>query len=557
MLFSLFSQVVKPTLLSKARYATCLLLILAATLRGDLPLPAVEELTLEEKVGQLLMVHFRGHDLSEEVERLIHEAHVGGVIYYQWANDLSTPSQIKSLSTHLQQSASSKEHPIPLLIATDQEGGVVNRITNGVTVFPGNFALGQTNEPQLAEESAYAMACELLTIGINMNLAPVVDVHSNPFNPIIGIRAFSSDPKEVARFGSKALAGYQRAHMVATLKHFPGHGDVKLDSHETLPTVYKSIEELEEIELLPFQVLASKTPVIMTAHLMVPALDPTACTTFSRSTIEGLLRGQMGYEGVILTDSLVMQGLLEQCDSIEEAALRSLQAGHDLLLLGGKQLFNHQIGFELNCEDILRIHRFLVEAVKQGLLTEERVDASVKRLLNLKKTYRLFETGEEEEAVELSSEENRQLAKKIAQIAIQTIQGSYPLPDQDQSFALILPDVLREEIERTDWLTIGKQVKPLFFKNLNPSESESEHILAECETADICIFFSYNGWRYVKQLDLFHAIQNNCPQTVALVVRDPKDALLLSHSERLLCTFSPSAYSLQAAKNQLFGGDGE
>lgn len=543
--------------LSKTSYVTCVFVMLVASLRGHLSVPVVEELTLEEKVGQLLMVHFRGSDLNEEVERLIHEAHVGGVIYYQWANDLSTPSQIQLLSAHLQQSAKHKDHPIPLLIAADQEGGVVNRITNGVTVFPGNYALGQTDEPQLAEESAHAMACELLALGINMNLAPVVDVHSNPFNPVIGIRAFSSNPEEVVRFGSKALEGYQRANMIAALKHFPGHGDVKLDSHETLPTVYKPIEELEKIELLPFQALASKTPVIMTAHLMVPALDPIACATFSRSTIEGVLRGQMGFDGVILTDSLVMQGLLEQCDSIEEAALRSLQAGHDLLLLGGKQLFNHQIGFELNCEDILRIHRFLVDAVKQGLVAEERIDASVKRLLNLKKSYHMFEAESEKETLELSSEEHQQLAKRIAQIAIQTIQGSFPLIDQDQSFALILPDILREEIERTDWLTIGKQVKPLFFKSLNPNENEHQQILADCENADICIFFSYNGWRYVKQLDLFHAIQKNCSQTVALVVRDPKDALLLSHADRLLCTFSPSAYSLQAAKNQLFGGRSE
>lgn len=352
---------------------------------------SVEELSLEEKVGQLLIVHFHGEIANEEARSLVQDLSIGGIIYYQWANGLHNPQQVQNLSQSLQQLARHNRHAIPLLLAVDQEGGRVCRLKEGFTAFPGNHVLGKSKRLDWAEESAWMIGCELEAVGINLNFAPVVDVYSPFANPVIGNRAFSSDPKEVALFGEKAVSGYKRAGILATLKHFPGHGDVLIDSHEALPLLDKSREELEKNELYPFRYLASQADAIMTAHLFVPSLDKENCVTFSKKGVKGLLREEIGFNGVILTDSLAMEGALSQCSSIEDAALKSLDAGHDIILLGGKQLLASQKGLEFSVEDILRVHAFIVTAVKEGRFSEKILNASVERILALKNKYGLFD----------------------------------------------------------------------------------------------------------------------------------------------------------------------
>lgn len=178
------------------------------------------KLSLEEKVGQLLMVHFHGEVANEEAKNLIQDTKVGGIIYYNWSNGLDSPEQVRMLSESLQALVKKNLNPIPLLIAVDQEGGVVSRLSKGFTQFPGNRALGETSHPELAEESAFIIGCELQAVGVNMNLAPVVDINSNPRNPIIGIRSFGEDSDTVIAFGKSALQGYAAAQIIATLKHF-------------------------------------------------------------------------------------------------------------------------------------------------------------------------------------------------------------------------------------------------------------------------------------------------------------------------------------------------
>jgi beta-N-acetylhexosaminidase len=342
----------------------------------------VSDLTLEEKVGQLLMVHFNGLDSNQESDRLICEAHVGGFIYYKWANGLVGPEQVKNLSAGLQ--ASSK---IPLLIAVDQEGGRVSRLTDGFTQFPSNFVVAKTGDPDYAREIAFVMGQEMRDVGVNMNFAPVVDVNINPYNPIIGDRSFGTDPSLVATFGAKSLEGYKQANVIATLKHFPGHGDVTVDSHKGIPIVNKNKSELVDVEWFPFQQLINEAPVIMTAHLIESALDPHQIATFSPLVVDKLLRQEMDFKGVIITDSLVMKGVSLSSSSIQEAALRALQAGHDMLLLGGGQLLGSS--HELSVDDVMEIHHSLVEAVKEKKLSEERINQSVERILNLKDVYRV------------------------------------------------------------------------------------------------------------------------------------------------------------------------
>lgn len=335
------------------------------------------DLSLEEKVGQLLMVHLHGEEVTEEARVLIQEVGVGGVIYYDWCNNFETLKEIGALSSKLQGLAK-----YPLLIAADQEGGKVLRFRKAFTNFPGN---GDMYSLEVVGKIAYQLGLEMKAAGINMNLAPVVDVNSNPKNPVIGMRAYSSDPEKVTAFGREALKGYKTAGILTTLKHYPGHGDTNVDTHKELALLQKSKEELEKMELVPFHALAGETDAIMTAHILVPAFDPDNCTTLSKKTL-AYLRDTIGFQGIIVSDSLVMEGVLKQCTSVDEAAIQALNAGCDILLLGGKLLSGEKSGFELTVSDIKRIHGSIVASVKQGRIPESRINEAVTRILKMKES---------------------------------------------------------------------------------------------------------------------------------------------------------------------------
>jgi beta-N-acetylhexosaminidase len=511
---------------------------------------------LEEKAGQVLMVHFHGQEANEEARRLIEEVHIGGIIYYNWSNELKNPQQVQNLSQGLQQLARQTPHALPLLIAVDQEGGRVSRLKQGFTTFPGNYALGQTGEWQWGKESAWIIGQELKVVGISLNLAPVVDVYTQPENPVIGIRAFSSNATQVALWGKYVLQGYQQAGVIAALKHFPGHGDVKVDSHEALPVVAKKRALLEQVELLPFRTLASQADVIMTGHLLVPALDNQQCVTFSKSIVNDLLREEFNFQGVIMTDSLAMEGVLSQCSSIEEAVLKSLEAGHDLILLGGKQMLISQIGLEFTVEDVRRIHHFIVDAVKQGRLSEKRLDDAVARLIALKKKYGLFDSKQLEPSLlktHIYTAAHRAFAQQIARKALQLVQGDdlLPLSFQSESVLIVAPDCLRDDLTQTVWNSLGPHVQILYFKGLNPDQAAIQEIHATAKKATQCLYFAYNTWQYLGQRELFQSLTQIFPRTIALAVRDPLDAKNLTTAQVVLCTFSPVACSLQAAFDYL------
>lgn len=354
-----------------------------STCFGSLPL---SKLSTEEKVGQLLIAHFHGKTANKESCTLIQQAKIGGIIYYNWANGLTSPEQVQTLSSGLQQQAKGNPLAIPLFIAVDQEGGRIARLTQGFTQFPSNQALGKTQDPRLAESNAIVMGKEMRAVGVNMNFAPVVDINNNPKNPVIGNRSFGDTAELVTAYGERALAGYHKAGIITTLKHFPGHGDVEIDSHEDLPVIHKSMEQLEKLELIPFAKLSAQTDAIMTAHLLVPALDPEYCSTLSLKTLS-YLRETIGFQGVIISDSLMMKGVLKKCHSVDEAAIQAFNAGCDLLILGGKQLIGANLNAELDVEDVLQIHQSLVNAVKSGRIQEERLNQSIERILKLKERY--------------------------------------------------------------------------------------------------------------------------------------------------------------------------
>ena len=303
----------------------------------DLLRAQVAQMPLADKIGQMMMVQFGGQRLAEsaDLEALIATYHVGGLVLLE-AN-AHDPQQVAQLIDDAQRLASQSGSRIPLFVSINHEGGNVVRISQGVTGFPGNMAIAATGRPEYAYAAAAIAAQELRAMGINMNLAPVLDVNDNPLNPVIGVRSFGESPDQVTLLGRETIRGFQQNGVMAVAKHFPGHGSTAVDSHVGLPTVDKTVAQLEQVELAPFRMaVAEGVEGIMTAHMVVPALEPTAGlpASLSADIVTGVLRQRMGFEGIILSDSLGM-GAIAQGWGQPQAAVRAVQAGTDVVLSSG------------------------------------------------------------------------------------------------------------------------------------------------------------------------------------------------------------------------------
>ncbi len=273
------------------------------------------------------MIGFEDPEVTPDLRTWIQEHRPGGIILF--ARNLVNAEQTAKLTNDLQ--AIAGDHP--LLIAIDQEGGRVSRLPPDFTIFPPAATVAQSGSTELTYQAAAVTAKELRSVGINMNMAPVLDIHTNPANPIIGNRAFGTTPEQVCRMSAATIAGLHDHRVLACGKHFPGHGDTNTDSHLELPTVQASRQQLEDRELQPFRyAIHHGLQAMMTAHIHYPALDPTYPATLSSTILSGLLRRDLGFSGVILSDDLEMRAILDH-SHIGDAAIRSLQAGADMLLI--------------------------------------------------------------------------------------------------------------------------------------------------------------------------------------------------------------------------------
>ncbi|MBS0627934.1 MAG: glycoside hydrolase family 3 protein, partial [Verrucomicrobia bacterium] len=428
---------------------------------------------------------------------------------------------------------------------------IVARLRKGFASFPGNMALGMTQDPSLAKKSAFFIGQELQAVGVNFNLSPVADINSNPKNPIIGIRSFGDSSEVVTRFTKEALIGYQEAQILTSLKHFPGHGDVEIDSHEALPILDKSKKKLEDLELIPFKELSSLTDTIMTAHIMVPSIDPIHCATLSKPLLD-ILRKEIGFKGVIIADSLTMEGVLKNSSSISDAAICALNAGCDLLLFGGKKLIGTTQNTEVSSQEIKNIHEAVVNAVKEGIISKERLDEAVNRVLILKSKIVPIKEKTDDELKNLTNTSNsRILAEEISTLAIKTIQNGHLFPLKESKIVVIAPSLLEDTIKQTSLLNLGKKTSSLFYVGLNPTKDESNQALEMATNSDITIFCSYNAWKNPAAADLISSLSHQKKPFIFLILRDPLDESLYPTADLIIKTFSPSITSIEAACKKL------
>lgn len=284
---------------------------------------------MQSPITQLLVIGFDGTSVDSHVREVLARFRPAGVILF--ARNWESPEQMRRLTDDLQAEARVLGIP-PLLIGIDHEGGKIVRMSPPVTRFPGNAALAATGSLELARRQARAMADELLAMGINWDFAPCVDVNSNPKNPVIGPRSFGDNPEVVGAFGVAMIETFQEYGLIACAKHFPGHGDTEVDSHIGLPIVSRPLESLREVELPPFRAaVAAGVASIMTAHIVFPALDPGRPATASKRIISGLLREELGYDGVVVTDAIDMAGF-QTSVGVENGVIDCINAGVDLIL---------------------------------------------------------------------------------------------------------------------------------------------------------------------------------------------------------------------------------
>ena len=337
----------------------------------------LKSLTLEEKVGQLFLLAFAGNNLNP-ITPLIVDYGLGGCYLSQ--ENASNPEEAKELTQSLQKLTQKTSYQIPLILGVDHEGtwGVLAPYS---TTGPGNLALGAAGKPELTHKIYNIFGKEMLSFGFNAIFAPCADCNSNPQNAIIGMRSFGEYPERVAEQVEAAVKGANTSGIITTLKHFPGHGDTSLDSHRSLPTVNKNFRQLEQEDLYPFQRgIDSGVDMVMTSHILFPQIDSINPATLSPLIMGHLLRKKMGFNGVVLTDSMNMGAIKKNYPS-DEAAIKAIQAGVDMIMLA-EEHYDHDSSIYI--KQHMTLIQSVIQAVKSGRITPERLDEASGRILTLK-----------------------------------------------------------------------------------------------------------------------------------------------------------------------------
>lgn len=338
----------------------------------------ISTMTLEEKIGQMVMAGFSGYTMNDHARAMIFDYHVGGFILYGY--NIANAAQLLALVNALR-STNRAANKIPLFISVDEEGGRVSRLPPEIGRLPSAGAIGRIDTADLSYRIGRVIADAIGAFGFNMDFAPVLDINSNPNNPVIGDRSFGPNAEIVSRLGVQTMNGIRSGGVIPVVKHFPGHGDTSVDSHISLPVVDHDLNRLRSFELVPFAAaVRNQADAAMVAHILLTRIDPVFPSSLSKTVITGILRNELGFSGVVITDDITM-GAITRNFNLSYAAVRSVVAGSDIILVSG--------GYdnEVNVINALR------NAAVNGLITVERIDESVYRILRLKQKYNLEDTA--------------------------------------------------------------------------------------------------------------------------------------------------------------------
>lgn len=523
-------------------------------------------MTLEQKVGQLFVPYVDGatattpsaRATAENLRRFgvptpaeaVQKLHLGGIIYFAWAENVFSPTQIAELSNGLQEAALTapregrgQQARIPLTIATDQETGVVARVGPPATQFPGAMALGAGRDRAATRDTYAITGAELSALGINTDYAPDTDVNVNPANPVIGVRSFSSRPGLVARQVAAAVDGLQRdADISAVAKHFPGHGDTATDSHSDLPVITHTRAEWEQIDAPPFRAaIAAGVDSIMTAHISVKALDPTGDpSTLSRKVLTETLRNELGFRGVIATDSLRMAGVRTMY-SDQEIAIRAVEAGADVLLDPEQPMVQYEA---------------VLCAVRSGRLTERRLDQSVRRILTMK-----YHRGVVAQPLVEVDRIDRVVGTPAHLERAQQIADQTPTLVKDDANLVPLPT---GSVLVTGW---GATTVPLLAQKLTahghratasvtgttPSDAAIANAVGQAGQHDMVVVTTSGAGTNAAQQKLVAALQATGKPVLVVALGVPYDIADLPGTQSYLATYSSTPVALESVARLLDG----
>ncbi len=529
----------------------------------------MRRMTVDQKVGQCMTLAFYGTTIDDKVVERIAKYHAGGLRITPHVNTSGSPDKIRRLAPYLtvgqyaevlnelQRVAAGRPLGLPLHMVTDQEGDLsVDILHGGMSLFPSQMGLTATGSPAMTRSCARAVARQLRALGVHMIHSPVLDVNNNPRNPEIGCRSFSNSPRVCARYGDAFMKGLHDGGIIATGKHFPGRGDSTVDAHYTLPVLKASRRRLDAVELWPYRELIPKgLPAVMTAHNAYPALDESGLpASISPKIVTGLLRGELGFDGVITTDAMYMKGLTSICPTPEGCA-RAIAAGNDLVLVKG-------------CADQPRdCHAAIRNWVKRGRISAERLDDAVFRILRMKLRYRIFARRCVRPAAAEKTVRDagiRRLAGSSARRCITVVRDrARLLPLSPKKSVLVVVPWRHEYHEKgndADYAPeqLYREVRrhcpgAALVEFAVPSTAEAiRHVVRRSADFDVTVVMDH-VWRGPATSHAVVRRLAGARRRVAVVSNNPYDDRFLPEARTLVVTYSAMPRSMAAAADLLFG----
>lgn len=521
---------------------------------------AVARMSLPEKIGQMIVTYAYGDTATttdptyttqnqqlygvDNGAQLVRKYHLGGIIYFAWTDSLKDPRQTARLSNGLQHAALDRPGGVPLLISTDQEGGVVNRIGAPLAVSPGNMAIGATHRSSVARSVAVANGAQLRALGINADDAPVTDVNSNPLNTADGPRSFGDRPAEVAKLAGAAVSGYHAGGVATSAKHFPGLGSTTVNTDNGVAVSDETAAQFMSSDVPPFRAaIKAGTDTIMAAHIIAPALDPSrAPASLSQPIVTGLLRNKLGYNGLVITDALDAAAVADVPPA--ERVVRAVQAGVDQLLMP---------------PELATSQKALIDAVKSGQISEKRIDESVTRILRVKyergvMAHPYANVGAVPDRVGTTGQ-NRTMAT-AARRSITLVKNdaqTLPLTSSNAGHTLVtgygatsVPAVaarLGTHGITTKSLTTGTA----------PSDATIQGAVDAAKDQDAVVVLTYNAWGDTQQQKLVNALLATGKRVAVVSVGGPYDIAYFTGAKAYVAAYGFQPASLTAAADTLTG----
>ncbi|WP_420641116.1 glycoside hydrolase family 3 protein [Candidatus Leptofilum sp.] len=506
---------------------------------------------MKDKLGYKFMLAFEGYHVPARIREWIEDRNPAGFSIFRPLN-VQSPAQLRELTAELQNIAQQTNQP-PLIIATDQEGGQLNALGEETTLFPGNMALGATGDAQLTRQVGQAMGRELAALGINVNYAPNCDINTNPNNPACGARAFSDEPELAATLAAAFVEGMQAEGVAATIKHFPGKGGTKVDSHYSMPLIDHSRERLARKELRPFQSsIAAGAKLVMTGHFSIPALtgNREMPATLSRKVMRDFVRDELGFNGIVITDALDMGAISQGAGQIVDV-ITAVRAEVDLLLLTKSEEVQE------------RLYAGLQLAYSRELIDESHLKPSLARIMALKQW--VGQTPQPSLDV-VACTEHQKLAQTVANRSVTLVRdeaGLLPLRlDSAALIAVIMPqpkDLTPADTSSFITPTLATVVRAHhphvdeFITSHPPTESEIAGLRDKASNYDLLIVGTISASMGERQADLVKELLATAVPTITVALRTPYDLTVYPHAQTHICIYSILPAAMHALAAAIFG----